>query len=422
MNSSTSSSDDAGRFLGWAAATLVAALTLAAIVNAVVDPYRVFGLIGVAGFNAHKPRAMERGYLSKLAGVNRLRPHRVIVGNSRAEVGLDPASPASGDALVNYNAAQPGTGPDTALAFLRDAQAQGTLEQGIIGVDFVDFLVGASPSDAPSGESVPMVADPRAHSSGPPRLDLATRLSLLFSLDALRDSAWTVAAQHSDSTPDITALGFNPMRDYAAMAKRDGYGAFFLQRDRENAASYLRAPKSIFEPGMQSSPEWRAIDEMAALCRQLERGCTFVIYPYHAHILELFRLTGLSDLFGEWKAELTRRLLVAAARADASVPDPKLTLWDFSGYNRYSCETVPAVGDRSHVVRWYWEAGHFKRELGDVMIARMTGRGGADFGTRIPIEPGSADPVRLSRVAEDRCPGGYTDTERLGAIVAELRN
>lgn len=392
------------------------------MVNAVVDPYRVFDLVDLAGFNARKPRAMERGYLSKLAGVSRVRPQRVIVGNSRAEVGLDPASPGWGDALVTYNAAEPGTGPDTALAFLRDAQAQGKFEQGIIGVDFVDFLVGASRSDAPSGESVPMVADPRTYASGPPRLDLATRLSLLFSLDALRDSAWTVAAQHIDSTPDLTPLGFNPMRDYAAMAKRDGYGAFFLQRDRENAASYLRAPKSIFGPGTQSSPEWRAVDAMAALCRQLERGCAFVIYPYHAHILELYRLTGLSDLFDEWKAELARRLAAGATATDASVSRGKLALWDFSGYNRYSCEKVPAVGDRSHVVRWYWEAGHFKRELGDVMIATMQGRGAADFGTQVSIEPGGVDSVRLSRIEEDHCPDGSKDTARLRGIVARLHD
>lgn len=397
-------------------------LAAAAVVNAVVDPYRVFGLVDVAGFNAHKPRAMERGYLSKLAGVRRVLPQRVIVGNSRAEVGLDPASPAWGDALVTYNAAQPGTGPDTALAFLREAQAQGKLEQGIIGVDFVDFLVSASPSGAPSGQSIPMVADPRTRASGPPRLDLITRLSLLLSLDALRDSAWTVATQHIHSTPDLTPLGFNPMRDYAAMARRDGYGAFFLQRDRENAASYLRAPKSIFEPGTQSSPEWRAVDEMATLCRQLERGCAFVIYPYHAHILELYRLTGLSDLFDEWKAELTRRLAAAATATDTSGSRGKLALWDFSGYNWYSCENVPAVGDRSHVVRWYWEAGHFKRELGDIMIARMQGRGAPDFGTQVSIEPGGADSIRASGVEEDRCPDSSTDTAQLRGIVATLRN
>ena len=394
-------------------------LALAAFANAIVDPYRVFALVDAAGFNARKPRAMEQGYLSKLAGVARVRPQRVIVGNSRAEVGLDPASTAWGDALVTYNAALPGTGPETALAFLRDAHREGRLEEGYIGLDFIDFLVGAPPSDTPSAESIPMVADPRARSLGPPQLDLPTRLGLLFSLDALRDSARTIAAQRLDSTPDLTPLGFNPMRDYAAMAKHDGYGAFFLQRDEENAAAYLRDPKFIFVPGTRSSPEWDAVDDMAALCGRLARGCTFVIYPYHAHILELFGLTGLAPSFDAWKAELARRLAIGS-HTSAGVPSrSKLTLWDFSGYNRYTCEAVPEVGDRSHVVRWYWEAGHFKRELGDLMIARMRGGDAQDFGTRLPLRDAPTDAPPTGIAAPQSC-AGASSAAKLREIVGRL--
>ena len=34
-------------------------------------------------------------------------------------------------------------------------------------------------------------------------------------------------------------------------------------------------------------------------------------------------------------------------------------------------------------MRWYWEAGHFKRELGDRIIARIRGGGDEGFGVRL---------------------------------------
>ena len=100
----------------------------------------------------------------------------------------------------------------------------------------------------------------------------------------------------SISTPPRTlpGSGFTPMRDYAAMAKRDGYGAFFQQRDQENAAAYLRDPKALGYANGRTSPEWQQVDDtQATVSRGLSWAAQFVIYPYHAHILELFKLTGL---------------------------------------------------------------------------------------------------------------------------------
>ena len=335
MSSSTSSFEAdhaARRFLLRAAASFVSTLLIVGAVNVVVDPYRVFRLVDAVGFNARKPRAMEQGYLSKLAGVAATRPERLIVGNSRAEVGLNPKSPAWGDSLVTYSAALPGFGPETALAFMRDARAQGRLQQVIVGLDFLDFLVGSTAEVAASRNPMPMVADPRKPSGGTPALDLRVRLGVIFSLDAFLDSAYTVAVQRADGKPDLTQLGFNPMRDYAKMVTRDGYGAFFLQRDQENARMYLRDPKSVFEPGGRTSATWQVVDTMVDLCHGLPRGCTFLIYPYHAHILELFELTGLSTAFLEWKGELVHRL-GSHGQPTTDTRGP-IVLWDFSGYSR----------------------------------------------------------------------------------------
>ena len=63
-------------------------------------------------------------------------------------------------------------------------------------------------------------------------------------------------------------------------------------------------------------------------------------------------------------------------------------MWDFSGYTTYQCEAVPAKGDKKKATRWYWEAGHFKRELGDLILDRIFSRGAEinQFGALLTLD------------------------------------
>jgi hypothetical protein len=110
--------------------------------------------------------------------------------------------------------------------------------------------------------------------------------------------------------------------------------------------------------------------------------CTFIIYPYHVHILELFSLSGLWSYFEDWKRELVH---VADQVSPAGVRHA-VVLWDFSGYHQYALEPVPRLGDRATQVNWYWEAGHFKRALGEKMLAAIYGREAEPIGKRLDAD------------------------------------
>ena len=84
-------------------------------------------------------------------------------------------------------------------------------------------------------------------------------------------------------------------------------------------------------------------------------------------MLETLHKTGLWPVFSEWKRVLAR----IAAEANRSSNIPRVQLWDFSGYNAINVEPVPGPTYRTTATHWYWEAGHFKQELGDVMLQRM---------------------------------------------------
>ena len=203
------------------------------------------------------------------------------------------------------------------------------------------------------------------------------------------------------------------MRDYVAMARREGYASFFRQRDEENAAAYLRKPKTVFYANTHTSADWQRLHAIRHVCEQLERGCTFIIYPYHAHVLELFAITGLWNAFEEWKRELVRTL----AR-DSQTDQRRLVLWDFSGYHRYACERVPAMGDRTSKMQWYWEAGHFKRELGDRMISRIGGDGDPEFGVRLDASTIESDLSSVRRGHERYRSDDGADVSELAKIVS----
>ncbi len=336
-------------------ATLVLLFAVAAF-NLIVDPYGVFRVVSVEGFNRIKSQAVQRAELFKRVGVARVRPNALILGNSRAEIGFDPESPAwPMDVRPVFNVALPGTGVDSTLDELTQVLASSTPRVVLIGLDFLDFRTDAIAREAPAP----------AHRSR--MQDLRDRASALLTLSALADSIATIEAQHRRNSTSLTEAGFNPMRDYEAIARNEGYYAMFRQRDEENAKAYVRGSKTIFSADGRPAPELHAIEQIIALTTQRGISLRFVIYPYHAHSLVLFDRAGLWPAFEAWKRELVRRSDAAAQGADVE-------LWDFSGFGAFANERVPPPGNTSTAMDWYWEAGHFKKSLGDLVLARVFGR------------------------------------------------
>ena len=347
----------ASRYLSaWIWSTFALLLTIA-LVNVVIDPYGLFHVVDAPGVNRIKSQASERGLLFKRAGVERMRPNALVLGNSRAEIGFDPESavwPAS--VRPAYNLGIPGSGIGAVAHEFARTLRIGTPKLVIVGLDFVDFRVDPS-SDDRFSESPP----------GADRLSwVRDRASAILTMNAFLDSLATVKAQHETYPTGLTSAGFNPKQDYVGIAKREGYYAMFRQRDQENAGSYTRGPKSIYQAGGRPGPGFGAVENIIALARTNGVQLRLIIYPYHAHTLMLFHLADLWPAYEDWKRELTKRVDNASRTMD-------IELWDFTGFSPYATERVPRPGDTTTEVEWYWEAGHFKKSLGDRVLARLFG-------------------------------------------------
>lgn len=373
-------------YLATLALVLAAGAVLVGAFVLVVDPYGLYGVVRRDNFNAVKPGLTRYQSQIKQEHALRRQPQFIILGNSRAEIGFDPRAGALAALGAGYNLAIPGTGLATSASqFAQLRQAGVRPRTVIVGMEFIDFL---NPAVAPA-------ARPAAAIAPPPQGRAFWRVDTLFSLASVKDAVHTLRIQHDREAATLSADGFNPLREYGAHVRRDGYHKMFAQRARESAANLRR--KSTRD---LASEDFQLLRTFLLALAATQADVKLVIYPYHAQMLAMFEAAGLWPLFEEWKAQLVREIGVVRQQ----YPDARITLTDFSGYGAYNCERIPAPGERAAATRWYWEAGHFKKALGDIVLRRVmaprdSAPGEGQFG--MPLDGASLAHNR-ARIARER--------------------
>lgn len=356
-------------YLRWMLTTCLLAIGAAGLLNALIDPLGVFDSPRIPGINSVKPYLDHHRLLSRFAAARRTCAPIGIFGNSRAEIGLDPLSPVFLERGVDaFNHAIPGSSANTAYRQILWLEAQGCLpKQIILGVDFFDFLGGA-----PAGTLPTLQTDP------PPRVDRHFLAESVFSIIGLRDSLSTLVAQRADFAATVTERGFNPLRNYLQEVSRNGHHALFRQRAEENLRNWSGRPKRLLPLPIEggASDDEMAVDAIIARSAAAGSRTSLIIYPYHAQIRLLLERLGLGELFSEWKRQIFR-LAQRHAATGATVE-----VWDFSGISDETMEAIPGPEDRSTHLAYYWEAGHFKKKLGDHLLARLMGSEDR-FGTKL---------------------------------------
>lgn len=348
------------------------------------DPYDQYGVLRQPGWNAAKPVPKRFRNEIKLAAARRMAATQLLVGNSRIEVGFDPDSPQLGGGAYNLGLA--GTGTMVAVGQLRHLRGLGVKPVRVIaGLDFHDALLGPGQK---GGARPPQL----------PGNGWGWRFEALFSLDALRDAAATLAMQGDREAETMTAHGLNPLNQYQKFARYDGYYKIFRQRAEENAATLVKKARGgLDRDGLRA--ELNALLQAAAGDNPGVE-IRLLVYAYHAQLLALYEESGVWPLFDEWK----EIVLEAADAARARYPQARILVHDFSGFGEFNCEAIPAPGEwRS--TRWYWEAGHQKPALGEEMMRRMlAGTPEGSFG--MVLTPQNVEQNRRRIAAERaRCAG-----------------
>jgi hypothetical protein len=382
-------------------------LALSAVIvafNLVVDPYGYFRLVTIPGINAKKPRPDADVMTIKTAGVRAIKPDALILGNSRAEVGFDPEHAGFRKrALAVYNYSIPGSDIETPWRQLTKDDTSPRPKLVVIGLDFQDFLVD------PDADTIAYTEPDRPGAWA----WLRTRLHALYTLSALIDSIKTVLIQTRPYAATLTPRGFNPMQDYVPIARVDGWHALFQHKAESVARSLATLPKSVVARGTETSPPLELARTIVRTCIRQGTELHLVIYPYHAQLLMLYDAAGLWPAFEEWKRRIADLVATEVAAGSGDPGAGKVVLWDFSDFHRFALEPVPAKGDRTVDIQWYWESAHFKKELGDLILFRILEGTNAQDGFGLPLVPGNVDgQIERMRVGRDLFRSNHPDVVR----------
>ncbi len=319
--------------------------------NLLVDPFRLLDSPAIDGVNTQRTELNNRERLFKPYEVTRRQPASLVVGSSRAEIGVDTAHPFL--AKPAYNLGVMGANSHEMRRLFEHALAVAPVRQAVIMLDLSSFNAYRPVQPGFEDRRLARLGEP------PPRPWLADA-PVLVSADALEASWKTLGNQWRGKTsahqPD-GRMAFEPKGNPETRR-------LFLDNERGYLAeTWFPSPRRQFCLG-GTLDDLKAMLDMAAA-----RGVavTLVISPVHARQLETIQAGGLWPSFEAWKAAIV-----------ALSPGP---VWDFALAGPLNREPVPPPGDRSPM-RWWQESSHMRVELGALMLDRLAGAEG-DFGAAV---------------------------------------
>jgi len=394
-------------------------LLLLAGFNFVVDPYDAMGW-RIAGITPQKPAMEDRTKFAKPFIVLRMRPAAVVLGTSRPAHALRMDHPCWGPSdRPGYNFAVEGTTFYETLRMLEHAAAAGRLRLAVVELDPNSFFSGRKFRD--DFDEAILVG--RGHSRFAAYLAYA---KALISLQMTRASVFTLLNQTAVELVDAAGRRVDQSFD-RMVSKAGGQRSLFLKVETVGYIRPLLIENSVaqWRPGNNDAlAPYNYLREMIAFARANNIDLRFYISPVHARQLEIYRVLGLSESFDAWKRAIVEILDEDANSNPGRMP---FALWDFSGYNVITEESLPAVGDSHARMHSYWEATHYTSSVGDLILSRLLGCSSStrqevgDFGAQLTARNIDAH-LRESRVAGEQYRQSHPeDVAEIDAAVAVVR-
>ncbi|MFM2409024.1 MAG: hypothetical protein RL358_1766 [Pseudomonadota bacterium] len=330
--------------------TFIALVALAGF-NYLIDPYNIWNSPKIRGLNTAQSELGTHERIYKTVGLARHPADTVILGTSRSDIGLNPDHPALESKAINLAiSAQPNRETRKLFDALSDKQEINTF---VIGLDF--FVSNNLLSEPPD-----FVVENFSHSR---------EWKLALSGSTLKDSALTILKRKALLSDTWSEHG---LRLWSAQYIKDGGGHRKLMKASENgylSQLYLPVPSCSYDISSTNGrlPQLEEIRAIFARAHRDHITLKLLISASHARQWETLAAGGLWGKWEEWKHRLVKMNEEEAQRAG----QPVFPLWDFSGYHSISTETVPALGDTTTMMRWYFDSSHYTPAAGDLVLDRI---------------------------------------------------
>ncbi len=348
--------------------------------NFTVDPFGLFPGPEIRGFNEIKADVDAHVRMVKAYQVRLHPPAGLIVGSSRALLGVPTDDPAWPDAARPvYNLSLYGGYLYEAMRYFQHALALGTVKHAVLSLDL--WMFDRDWVTRPGfGENRFLVKVDGSRNTP----DALEPLRALFAWDTLRSSLRTISRQDRMDILVQKPDGTSAWRSDAA----------WLQSKQSHHQQFGYMERMFGTEAWQPAQErrWNITDtddvtSPIQMFRQMVRDAyahgvdlRIAISPSHARLWEVIYAGGMWQTWEDWKRALLKITLEEAARENK----PPFPIWDFTGYNTITTEDVPRDGSP---MRWYTDGSHFKPLVGSMMLQRIYHKPAdqlpADFGRRL---------------------------------------
>lgn len=333
--------------------------------NWLIDPYGLYRVVDLSGINRYKPAVYVNTSWAKSQALVKLRPRGIVLGTSRAEVGIDPDHNGwSADSWPRYNMALASGDMIDTVKYFKYANSVEPLKQVLLGLDYMMFRTKNVPAEFKKPIDLPPVETVSAWYE-----NLPYRMASLFSLSATVASFNTLLSQKGS---DGKRYIYNGMRSTLRLdhrQKKVGHRVLFT--GSEKRFIYRRLYRASGPNGESRQAQFYpqalvALRDLIRLCADSGIDLRMYISPVHARQLEIIRAEEVWQDFEQWKRDLVSLL----EEENKLNPRVNTTLWDFAFYNEVTTEMVPPARSVSKM-RWFWESSHFSSELGDLIQDRV---------------------------------------------------
>jgi len=345
-------------------------LTIAGV-NFMANPLGMYNPPLIKGFNDVYPAGAVYSRLEKSEAVKRLKPDVIITGSSRADIGLDPR-PEYFPGMTAYDFGLPASSINEQRKTLELAEAVHPLKEVIITLDSFCF----DGRKLENKQFDPVRMSPEAVSS--PVRSFYETYNTLVSLDMMIASIKNMRyIRHLDRNSYSEPNGHKIVNDIIYNISINGAGSLFEHpvvtgTTVDNLdASYSDVP---------GDTTYKHLQAMLDLARQHNIKVILLISPTH---FDDYKKTPQQAVEQEWKKHIVEVVRSNGARYGEK-PYP---LWDFDYPNSLTTEPIPAAGDKKTPVKWFWDGGHYKTALGDIIFSKILDLKGndkyPDFGKKL---------------------------------------
>ncbi|VAX01124.1 hypothetical protein MNBD_GAMMA22-2554 [hydrothermal vent metagenome] len=351
-------------------------LTIIGSFNWLINPFDYLSSPVIDGLNVHKPKIRER--MTKVYKTSQIKPATIILGSSRS---LNmPVQHSSFINLPVYNLSlASGSGYEMYRMF-QQAHVTRPLKTVIIGLD-EKFTNGIYTNFNENRFDVDRDGNANIKRYMQYWYDV---YNSILSIDAIKASLSTIKKQSYYSQKNLAVIDMKNR-----VSKAGGHHQMF----GANENKYLGKLSTIQQCHIDAPmPTDKSIIEVTNNLKYLKKmletayhdSIEFKIFfsPIHARLQTVNCVKDAGQSIEQFKYAVVT-LVESLATTFQKKP---FIVMDFSGYNTITTEAVPPIGDKTTLMKWYWEGSHYTSATAELMLDKLAGLdklGFDDFGVKL---------------------------------------